>query len=162
VSAPETFDAKGRPVNVANQVFTSVDAGVGRSRVTVGVTEAYTDSLAESAFPVTVDPSVSVGPLGASWVYSYGADVVYGTPYASYSDGYARIGNPYLSPISAVRWRSVVNLDYAPWLWSSVTDASLMTTVASGSGAGPQALNTYWGERVRLSLLLGPTSAQRV
>jgi RHS repeat-associated protein len=165
ISAPETFDAKERPIAVEGQVFESTLSGQGSS-VTVGLRPEVLRGMPAESFPVTVDPSVTVG-VGASWVHSWAAYTSNGASYASYNDGYARVGNPYLSASSTVRWRSTVFFDYSPYFWASVVDAYLTTTVQSGSGSGARPLYVYSADQdgfhqgmlARQYPLSGPPSA---
>ncbi|MCE9623828.1 MAG: DUF6531 domain-containing protein [Actinomycetia bacterium] len=145
ISAPETFDAKGRPVAVEHQVLTSRDDGRDGSKVSVGVTDEFLRSLSADSFPLTVDPSVSVW-LGTSWLHSWANYTSNGNYYSSYNDGYARIGNPYLSPTSSVRWRTTGFFDYHPYMGASVVDAALYTTVVGGTSSA-QPFNTYWANQ---------------
>lgn len=155
LSAPETFDGRGRPVDLANQVFQASDAGAGRSKVTVGVTKAYLASLSADMFPLTVDPSVGVS-VGNSFVQSYANYTNTGGSYASYNDGYVRVGNPYLSSTSKVRWRSVASIDYGAYLWANVVDAYVTTTVVDGTGAGAQGFNVYWADQFGFHYSVAP------
>lgn len=145
ISQPESFDAKGRPVELANQVFTTVDAGTGRSIVSVGLTPEFVRSAPADAFPLTVDPSVSV-TIGQSWVHSFG-NYSNGTVYGSYNGGYVRVGNPYLSSTSTVRWRSTALFDYSAYSGASVVSAQVNTTVVDGTTNGNRSLYVYWADQ---------------
>jgi RHS repeat-associated protein len=168
ISAPETFDGRSRAVDVSRQVFETAATATGSS-VTVGLRSDALEAMPADAFPVTVDPSVNVG-VGASWVHSWANYTSNGAAYASYNDGYARIGNPYLSSTSTVRWRSTLFFDYSPYYGASVVDAYLTTTVQSGSGAGARAMYVssahqdgfHYGVQARQYPLVGPPSASYV
>lgn len=165
VSAPETFDARGRQVDLSKQILDTT-AGDRGSNVRVGLDPAFVKGLPADAFPLVVDPSVSVG-FGATWVHSWGVYTNNGAAYANYNDGYARVGNPYLSSTSTVRWRSTAFFDYSSQFWASVMDAYLTTTVQSGSASGARALNVFaansdsyhYGSTARQYTLTGPPSA---
>lgn len=146
LSAPETFDADGRPVDVSDQVFETTDLPAGDSRVEVGVTDEFVASLDADQFPVTVDPSVAVG-FGASWVHSYARYGGTANYYASYNDGWARVGNPYLSSTSAVRWRSTAFFDYSGYYGANVVDAFVTTNVVDGTTNGVRGLNVWWASQ---------------
>ncbi|MEQ1872622.1 MAG: RHS repeat-associated core domain-containing protein [Ilumatobacteraceae bacterium] len=145
ISTPEIFDGDGRPVAVEHQVFSSRDDGVDKSKVTVGVTAEYLRSLPADEFPVTVDPSVSLW-LGTSWLHSYANWMSSGAWYDSFSDGYARVGNPVISSGNGVRWRTTGFFDYHPYIGASVVDAALYTTMAAG-GSTSRSLNVYWAHQ---------------
>ena len=137
VTNPETFDGKGRAVDVTNHVFDTADVDGGRSRLRLGLDRSFVDGLTADQFPIVVDPNISVG-LSPDVVQAYAVHGATGATYASYADGYARVGNPYLTGWnSTVRWRSVVRFDTSPYFGASIYDALLVTTVASGSGSGP-------------------------
>lgn len=165
VSAPETFDARGRQVDLSKQILDTT-AGDRGSNVRVGLDPAFVKGLPADAFPLVVDPSVSVG-FGATWVHSWGVYTNNGAAYANYNDGYARVGNPYLSSTSTVRWRSTAFFDYSSQFWASVMDAYLTTTIQSGSASGARALNVFaansdsyhYGSTARQYTLTGPPSA---
>lgn len=138
ISAPETFDGRGRPVDIENQVFTTTDQPGNRTRVDIGVTDGYLATLSPEQFPLVVDPSITVS-AGTSWVHSWANYSNTGGSYASFNDGYARIGNPYISSKSTVRWRSTAYFDYSGLTsdipLANVSDATLTTTVSTGQAA---------------------------
>jgi large repetitive protein len=147
VTSPETFDAQGRVVDVANHVFDAADEEGGRSRRRLGLVQSFVDGLAADQFPLVVDPNISVG-LNPNLVYSYAVHGATGGAYASYADGYARVGNPNIGGWDAtVRWRSVIGFDLSPYLGASVYDANLVTTVVDGTWAGTQGLNGWWASQ---------------
>ena len=145
-SAPETYLATGTGVDVANQVFDVMDDGSGGSIIQVGLRKEALASLTAESFPVTVDPSLTYGS-SPSWVHSYAADTSNGASYATYNDGYARIGNPYLSASSPIRWRSVAFMDYSALYGANIVDASVTTNVVDGYAAGAQPLNAFWASQ---------------
>jgi RHS repeat-associated protein len=146
LSAPETFGADGRPVDVANQVFAAVDLPGGDSRVRVGLTDEFVESLEPDQFPVVVDPSVLYG-FGADFVRSYAVYNTTGAAYATYDDGYARVGNPYLSATSPVRWRSTARFNYHNFFGANVVDAFVETLVVDGTTNGAQGLKVWWASQ---------------
>ncbi|MFT3851983.1 MAG: PA14 domain-containing protein [Ilumatobacteraceae bacterium] len=146
ITPPETFDASGLPFAAEDQVFAVADAGKTGSTVQVGVTPAAMAARPADAFPITVDPNVVVG-VGATWVHSYANNTSTGAAYASYNDGYARVGNPYLGSGNPVRWRSVGWFDYSAYFGASVLDAWVSTNVVDGTGSGTQPLNVYWASQ---------------
>ena len=154
ISAPETFDGDGRPVAVEHQVFSNRDDGAGKSKVTVGVTAEFLRSLPADAFPLTVDPSVGLW-LGTSWLHSYGNYLSTGAWYDSFSDGYARVGNPLISSTSSVRWRTTGFFDYHPYIGASVVDAALYTTMVVG-GSTSRTLNVYWANQDSFNYGMNP------
>lgn len=147
ISAPETFDGRGRPVDIENQVFTTTDQPGNRTRVDIGVTDGYLATLSPEQFPLVVDPSITVS-AGTSWVHSWANYSNTGGSYASFNDGYARIGNPYISSKSTVRWRSTAYFDYSGLTsdipLANVSDATLTTTVVDGTGSGTRAMTVSW------------------
>ncbi len=155
VSAPETFDSAGKPVDVAQQVFTVADITTGSSRVKVGMSGTAVAATPAARFPLTVDPNVSLTP---STMTAYANYTNNGTSYATYSDGYARVGNPYLSSTSTVRWRTALQIDYN-LLWnSSITAATLTTNVVDGTTNGARSLKVFWGSQMGFHYSVAPRS----
>jgi RHS repeat-associated protein len=149
ISRPESFTDVGRVIDPARHVFTVANrraAVPGTARITVGLDPTWVKARPSSEFPITVDPSVVVN-TGATTLRSYANYTNNGVSYATYEDGYARVGNPYLSSTSTVRWRSVVNFPHGPYIWANVVDASLTTTESGSGGSGTQDFNVYWADQ---------------
>jgi RHS repeat-associated protein len=149
ISRPESFTGAGRVIDPAKHVFTVTNrrgAVPGTARITLGLDAAWVKARPVGEFPITIDPSVVVN-TGATTLRAYANYTNNGVAYATYEDGYARIGNPYFSSTSTVRWRSVVSFPHGSYLWANVLDASLITTESGTAGSGTQGLNVYWADQ---------------
>lgn len=159
LSAPETFLADGRPVDVSQQVLTARDLPNGKSSIVVGLKPEYVRGLGADKFPVVVDPNVGL-TTGASGVWSWARYSNNGNLYAAYTDGYVRTGNPYLSSTSTVRWRSVVAFPYSAALGASVVGATITVDADCCTASGTQPLNTWWADEIEWHYATSPRVAR--
>ena len=134
-------------LSVTDGPLASSAVGSLTSVVTVGVDAAWVKTQPVDVFPVTVDPSVIV--LNQDNLVSYAVHTNTGVAYASYADGYARVGNPGIGGGNAdVAWRTVVHFPFESYIGAtSVDNAFLSTTVVAESSAGPHPLNMYWASQ---------------
>ncbi|MFN6118797.1 MAG: DUF6531 domain-containing protein, partial [Actinomycetes bacterium] len=95
----------------------------------IGLDRRWLQSLEADRFPVTIDPSVITTPYENPWLYSYNTA-------GAVVPGYFRIGNPVLSPTSAVFWRTVVKFPYASAIapGSRVQSVNFVTAPQAGNG----------------------------
>ncbi|MEI8240748.1 MAG: hypothetical protein WCI22_15140, partial [Actinomycetota bacterium] len=165
VSRPDTYDAKGRPIPGSSQVFAATDVGTGlpvpdvgdadggtqaaalaaagdtTTRVRIGVDPTWMASQPSSAFPLVVDPSLTV-VISSNALFAYGAHTSNGAAYTTFNDGYARTGNPGMAaPNADVAYRTVVRFPYESYYGAnSVENAFLSATITNGTGSGTQPL----------------------
>ncbi|MEK7426494.1 MAG: hypothetical protein AAB131_21925, partial [Actinomycetota bacterium] len=153
VSRPESFSPT-RSVPDGAHVFTVVNgssaagrAAGGRTRIEVGVTAGFVAGLGADDFPVVVDPSINVNP-SPSWVRSYMGPGL-NDPSTRFDDGWARVGDPYLSSTSGVRWRSTALIPYGAYLGADVESATLRTSIdgACCAANGSQLLRGWWADK---------------
>jgi RHS repeat-associated protein len=128
VSAPETLDVDGRPVDGAAGTAADVDTAGPGSVLTVSVDDEWLDGLDDDQFPVVIDPSISPGPSAFA---NFKAD---GTIDSATSS--QRTGNP--TDPGNNYWRGLVAFPYEQ-VWQSnpagtaVVSATLNLTQDAGS-----------------------------
>ena len=122
--------------------------GSPSSRVTIGLDSGWVKAQPAAAFPVTVDPSVTL-VFDADALVAYGVHANTGAAYTNFADGYARTGNPGIGGAYAdVAYRTVVHFPFESYIGlTSVDNAFLATTVVSGSSSGGQPLNVNWASQ---------------
>lgn len=102
VMAPEVLDSLGTPISAAAPTFSLTEAA-GHTVLDVEVDAAWLASLPDSAFPITIDPTLySVGSPNSN---SYKSDGYSCTPCP------IRVGNPN-EPNRWVSWRGVAYFPY--------------------------------------------------
>jgi PA14 domain len=166
ISRPDSFDAKGHAVDANRHVFEATDDATGSkvpeppetdgrpspgapvsssaTHVSFGLEPAFVKTLPADAFPVKVDPSVSV-MIGTDVLQSWAYHTSNCAPYASFNDTTARIGNPNIGGSNAdVVWQSVLHFNFSAYVGANVQDAFLATNVTGGATSGTQPLNAYW------------------
>ena len=131
VSAPETFDADGRPVDGEADTTATVDTSGPGSALTVSVDEDWLAGLDDDAFPVVIDPSINPGPSAYA---NFKFDGTIDTAVSS-----QRTGNPTEpTPPTDNYWRGLVAYPYEQ-VWQSnpagtaVVSATLNLTQDAGS-----------------------------
>jgi RHS repeat-associated protein len=139
VSGVESTLATGVGVGDTDQVF-NVETGYGgdpgQTLIEVGLDAGFVQELPKDAFPVVVDPSVT---LAQSWAHDYNRKP--GSSSGSYcgflNSTRIRFGNPgYASPDQNCAWRGVLNMNYSGHNGANVSDVSL--SIAQYSGQSPQ------------------------
>ncbi|CAN0049628.1 unnamed protein product, partial [Phaeothamnion confervicola] len=137
VAAPETYDATGFLVDAEGNVTQIAHDGT----VGVSIDRDWVKRQPSDRFPITIDPTLT--GLATTVVTSFPTP---GQGYTAINDGFGRVGNPTVAGKPNLRWRGNIGWNYTSYLGYRVTNATVTSTVASGSATGNRNYDVYWAD----------------
>lgn len=135
ISPPEVFDKAGAPVAAAAPRF-SVTGGTTASTVGIEVDRQWLAAQPDSAFPITIDPTLH--RVGGSPSRSYKSDGAVCDPCPM------KVGNPN-EPNRWVSWRGVVHFPYSNLYGKRITSASIHLWNLTRGTANANWIDLYQG-----------------
>ena len=124
------------------------------STVTLAINSKWLSSLPAAAFPVVVDPGVTIGHM-ANWSYAWalrwstGLQTACATAPGNPNCPYVQVGNAFTTGV--LQWRSVFAFDYSAYLPSAAWDSRLYSASIN--------LTQVSGSTATRTILVGPATA---